>query len=1314
MKKHILIKLSLLLLSSQMLMAQDLVHYWNFNSSSSLNELLTPTSSKVAGAGIVHNVGTSTSTVEFTSNTGQDFGTLNARNGEEALSHLRFNNPVGGELVFSLPTTGYTDPIIKYVTRRSTQSARAQIVSYTLDGTNYIRFDSLAINEVPTLITLDFSSVTAADNNDNFKIKFAFVQVAGNGSGNNRFDNFSVDGTSSTSTGDVNPPTLAFVPGNNSMNIPTNSTFSITFNEDIKLAGGITATNANIASALDLKLANVSGSDVAFTAAINGKVVTITPSAALLNNQTYYVGVKANAIEDLSGNKIVTATGSTVQTIAVQTIFSAGDIVIVGYRMNNSDNSDEFAFLSLVDILPGTMITFTDGKHTNVGTQCPGGLVWTAPSGGVKKGDVVVIVNDSPSSASVGTLTGASFGLSSGGDQIMVYAGSVSSPTYITALSANEWVSDKPDCTGGSTSKLPSTLADGVSSINLSTAPGNVAGLSVNAYYAGSQGIANISALKISILNPANWISIGSATAAQTWPSWSFLKVAPTVLKVEVINATTLKVIFDRDLDATSATNTANFSNIANLATIVRSENGSASDTLLLTYSTPFTQGSSNTLIINNVKDAANNPMTAPFNFTFAYNSTLAFDKVFYTVKEDAGSLKVMLKLANPTASSVDVVVKVSPWSTATNNDFTLATKTHTFTGSSSSMVEISIPIINDTESENDEYFVLSLENATGVAISGGTYATIYIKDNDKKAPVASKEIELEWVTSFDPATTASTTEAISYEPVTKRIYAISAVQKRVDIIDFSNPAAPSTIKSIDMTPYGGVTSIAAKNGILAVGSPNANEQLLGSVVLFDLEGTFKKQLTVGALPDFVCFTPDGSKILTADEGQPNAAYTVDPEGSVSVINVSAGINNISQSDVTNISFASLNANEATLLAAGIRKTASFSTLAQDLEPEYITVSPDSKKAWVVLQENNAMMEINLENLTIASVWPLGTKDYSLAGNGADFSTSNGEILIANFPVKGYYMPDAIANYTVNGTTYIVTANEGDEKEYSLVNERAAVSSNPVVLDPTKFPNATVLKQTHNLGNFRISNLQGDTDKDGDYDELFAVGSRSFSIFNASTGNLVYDSGDDFEYITAQHPTFSAIFNSNHEANGLKGRSNAKGCEPEALAIAELNGQQYAFVGLERIGGVMVYNITDPANPVYVDYKNNRSTTAYTGDHGPEYVVHVKGSESPDGKDYILVSNEISGTITVFGVKNLITSTENSIVNDNNSFNIYPNPVKGTKLNLSQMSDVTVETINGQKVMEAFKVNSLDVSQFNKGLYILKTAEGFTRKFIVE
>ncbi len=699
-------------------------------------------------------------------------------------------------------------------------------------------------------------------------------------------------------------------------------------------------------------------------------------------------------------------------------------------------------------------------------------------------------------------------------------------------------------------------------------------------------------------------------------------------------------------------------------------------------------------------------------------NVVVSFDKVFYTVNEDAGSVKVQVNVSNPTTSSVKIVSKGTPWSTASSADFTSTDVVLNITPTTN-LFEVTIPINNDTDSENDEYFVLALESESAVNIGTNAFATIYIKDNDKKAPTATEEIELEHITSFDPSTTGSTTEAIAYDPQTKRVFATSAIQGRVDIIDFANPANPATIKSIDLSPYGGVTGIAAKNGVLAVASPNANEQANGSVVLFDTEGNFKKQLTVGALPDFIGFTPDGTKLLIANEGQPKDVSTdlaMDPEGSVSVINMSAGLTGVSQSDVTTITFTSLNDDEAALLAKGVRKTTTTAqgTLAQDLEPEYITVSADSKKAWVVLQENNAMMEINLENLTITDVWGLGTKDYSLAGNGADVSDNNKEILISNWPVKGYYMPDGISSYSVNGVNYIVTANEGDEKEYKNLNERAAVSS--ITLDETAFPNAKVLQQSHNLGRFRISNIHGDTDGDGDFDELYAVGARSFSIFNADTKTLVYDSGDDFEYITAKHPVYSPVFNANHEeSNTSKNRSRAKGSEPEAAAVAKLDGKDYAFIGLERVGGVMVYNVTDPQHPVFVDYKNTRTIASHGGDLGPEYVVVVKGTDSPDGKTYVLVSNEISGTITVFrlkGVEDVSTNLEDKELAS--SFYVYPNPVKGAKLNLSRTSNVRVETINGQKVLEESNTKSLDVSHLNSGLYILKTSDGEVRKFIVE
>ncbi|MBO9703435.1 MAG: choice-of-anchor I family protein [Sporocytophaga sp.] len=1309
--KHVL-KLMVCLLAGNLAMAQDLVQYWNFNQTASQAELLTPTISKVSGASILHVPGISSSTVEFTSNTGQDFSTLNARQGEEALSHLRFNNPVGGQLIFSLPTTGYANPIITYVTRRSTQSARAQIISYTIDGTNYIRFDSLEIIEIPSLITLDFSDIAETDNNKDFKIKVEFVQVAGNGAGNNRFDNFALDATSVS--GDVNAPGVSFSPANGSVNIPMNASLLATFNEDIKLAGGVTITNENIAQAIELKLNNKDGESIEFSATIDGRQVSITPSENLINGQNYYMAIKADAVQDLSGNVLTEALGITFKTIATQSVLNPGDLLIIAYRMNSSDRADEFAFVALKDILPGTLINFTDGKFTNEGVQCPGGLIWMAPETGIKKGEVVVIGNDSPASADKGSVTGSSFGLSSDGDQIMIYTGTTESPSYITALSSNAWVNDKPSCSGGSTSKLPNTLTDGQSSINLSSALGNIDGLSVNAYYSGPQNIMETEALKASILNPANWTSITKGTPAQTWPQFSFLTVTPSVVKSEVLNASTIRLVFDRNLNTASATSLGNFAGIEGIASATVTSNGSLSDTIVLSFETAFTSGNTYKLIVSNILDAEGNSMEGTYEFSFTYNSSIAFEKEFYTIKEDAGTLSINLKIENPTNASFDLTLKPQPWSTAATSDITFESKTIHVTGEEGNIIKLDIPVVNDTDAENDEYFVLGIENTSGISVSGFPYATVYIKDNDKSVPSSNGEIILNHIASFDPSTEGSTTEAIAYDATTHRIYATSAIQNRFDIIDFSNPAAPQTIRSVSMSAYGsGITGIAVNKGIVAVGAPANVDIDNGSIVFFNADGDFATQVTVGTLPDMVCFTPDGNKVLIANEGQPNNSYSIDPEGSVSVIDVSKGLNSISQTNVTTLDFTKFNENEGALIAAGIRKGSVKSTLSQDLEPEYITVSSDSKKAWVTLQENNSIAELDLENNQITSIWGLGTKEYIQYGNGADMSNNNGEVLIANWPVKGLHMPDAVGSFELNGTNYVVTANEGDEREYAGLNERTTVGNNSVVLDPEKFPHAAVLKKSYNLGNFRITNLNGDTDKDGDYDELYAGGSRSFSIFNADTKELVYDSGDDFDYITSRHAIYGSLFNSDHESNKLKGRSHTKGCEPEALAVATIGTKTYAFVGLERIGGVMAYNISDPENPVFVDYQNTRSFTSYAGDHGPEYVVYVSPENSPDGQHYILVSNEISGTITVFKLEVSGVAEVEAPMPKESSLVVYPNPARNT-LNLNKISSFEIESLNGQTLLKAESVNSIDISSLGKGFYILKTSEGQIRKIVVE
>ncbi|KXH85396.1 choice-of-anchor I family protein [Chryseobacterium kwangjuense] len=717
----------------------------------------------------------------------------------------------------------------------------------------------------------------------------------------------------------------------------------------------------------------------------------------------------------------------------------------------------------------------------------------------------------------------------------------------------------------------------------------------------------------------------------------------------------------------------------------------------------------------NMVEDLSDNAVTAVTSSTFTTaGPAVSLDKNFIKVSENAGTLAFKINVSNPSAASVNLVVKPAPFSTADSSDFTLTTQTINITPSETSYT-VNIPITDDTlEEQQAEYFVLSLENPSGATISGDNTATVYIVDNDKPAPVPSGQIQLNYLASFDPSgNNNSSTEIVVHDPASQKLFTISSLTDVFDIIDFTNPAALSVVRTVNMAPYGGITSIAVKNGIIATASPNANPQQNGSVVFFDINGNFLKQVTVGALPDMVAFSPDGTKVITANEGEPNDAYTVDPEGTISIIDISGGIGNLTQSNVTTLNFNNFDSQVAALIATGLRKVRTNNTLSQDLEPEYITISADSQKAWVTLQENNAVAEINLATKTISGIWGLGKKDMSLPGNGFDASDNNGEVLIANWPVKAYYIPDAVQNYKVGNTNYIVTANEGDEKDLSGYSERTTVGANTYTLDPALFPQANVLKASHNLGRFRVSSATGNTDADADFEEIAALGARSFSIFNADTKQLVYDSGDRFErYIAAYHPL---IFNADNEANGAKNRSRAKGPEPEGVALATINGQTYAFITLERTGGVMVYNITDPNNPTFTDYKHSRSTSAYGGDNGPEGITYIAPGNTTTGKGYIIVANEISGTLSTYEVNSPTTLGTGEIKTEKATFNVFPNPVaKGNTLYFNRAQDYELYDMSGKMLGKEKNALAIDTSKLSTGVYLLKTPEGHIKRVIVK
>ncbi len=1299
------------LLGAHPVIAQQLLHYWNFNSNTNQTALLTPSQSAISGAGIVHNPG-GISSIDVAGGTGQNFNVanVNARNGDPSGTHLRFNDPIGGELVFSLPTSGYENAVVKFATRRSGSGAGLQYWSYTTNGTAFIPFDTVTVVDGdPVLETLDFSNIPASDNNANFKIKVAFTLGAGGAVGNNRFDNFTMEGTSLGGP-DLTPPVATFTPVTAAVNVAVSVQPVISFNEPVRLINNELITATNAASLVELRLGNASGAPVPFTTTFSGNLLTIIPSAPLQNNLQYYVALLGNKVEDFSDNAIVSTQSVQFTTIVQQTQFSAGDLVLVAYRMNATSTEDEIAVLTLVDILPGTFINFTDAKYTtNPQPQCSGGIVWTAPANEcIPAGSILKIQTDAMTT-NIGTLSGSSFGLSSGGDQVIVYTGTTANPNYVTALTSNGWVASNTSC-GGSESMIPAGLTNGTNAVNLGTAPGNVSGNSANAYYNGTQ-TGTPAQLRTAILNPANWVVSASGTAAQTWPDYSFPS-PPSIISASTTSNTTIQLIFNTDLDLASATNVNNYQGISGLSSATMTSNGSDKDTVTLTYTTPFATSTPYSLVVSNIADVNNRLMSCPYPFNFTYSTEVAFAATFLVADENSGTIDLNILVTNPSSATVDLEVLPAPFSTAGASDFTLVTQTINITGGST-QITIPIGIIDDSDPEQAaEYFTVVLRNPVNCAITGDTLATIYIKDNDRQVPVPTKDVELQFITSFDPSgSNNSTCEVVAYDPESKRLITSSAISGTLEIVDFSTPGTLKLLKSVDIRPYGGLTSVAVREGIIAVGSPNANEELDGSVLFFDIDGNFINQVTVGALPDMLTYTPDGQYVLVANEGQPTQDYSVDPEGSVSIIDVSGGVENLTQTDVTMLDFTAFNAQEASLIASGVRKTMSSSTLSQDLEPEYIAVSADGTKAWVVLQENNAIANIDLVTKTVTNIWPLGTKDMSLPGNGFDASDNNGEVLIANWPVKAYYIPDGMATYSVGSSNYLVTANEGDEKEYAALVERTTVDANNYVLESTAFPHAAMLKKSHNLGRMRVTNLNGDDNGDGIYDDIYSVGTRSFSIWDADDESLIYDSGDDFEVYTASEPSVAPLFNSDHESNSFKSRSRAKGPEPEGVTIATISGKTYAFIALERVGGVMVYDITDPHSVKFVDYKNSRSTSAYDGDHGAETLIYISPDKSPDGKQYVVVANEISGTLAVFEIEENKSSI-NGPKRHYKAFNVFPNPGNNI-VYFNRAADIVVTNIVGQTIHTEKNALTLNVSNFVPGIYFIQTGDGATARLVV-
>ncbi|WP_017587928.1 choice-of-anchor I family protein [Nocardiopsis ganjiahuensis] len=535
-------------------------------------------------------------------------------------------------------------------------------------------------------------------------------------------------------------------------------------------------------------------------------------------------------------------------------------------------------------------------------------------------------------------------------------------------------------------------------------------------------------------------------------------------------------------------------------------------------------------------------------------------------------------------------------------------------------------------------------------------------------APEASGAIGLSALGSYHTDVfDDSAAEIVAHDPRTQRLFVVNAASATVEVLDVSDPERPEKLFDLETAGVaaadgsvveegGAANSVAVHGNTVAVAVEAADHTDDGWVVFFDTDGNPVNALRVGALPDMATFTPNGRILLVANEGEPNDDYTVDPEGSVSVVEVGRRPASLTQDDVRTADFRAWD--EGRELHPDVRvfgpdlstgEPGTPGRVARNLEPEYI-VADTAYSAHVVLQEANAFAVLDLRTAEFTDIVPFGLKDHLEPGNELDVSDRDDAVDIANWPVLGMYQPDGFDSYRWRGQTLLVTANEGDARDWDGYSEETRLKNldrtAPLCEDSPRIQDFLAdndqgissvdeLLADHNMGRLTVSTADGLREDGSCYEDVHAFGGRSFSIFTAD-GEQLFDSGSDFERITAE--AAPEYFNSNHKENSFETRSDDKGPEPEDVVLGKVGGRTYAFIGLERVGGVMVYDVTDPHDVTFTQYLNHRDFdaepgTREAGDLGPEGLTFISAGDSPvPGTPVLVVANEVSGSTTLFRV----------------------------------------------------------------------------------
>lgn len=451
--------------------------------------------------------------------------------------------------------------------------------------------------------------------------------------------------------------------------------------------------------------------------------------------------------------------------------------------------------------------------------------------------------------------------------------------------------------------------------------------------------------------------------------------------------------------------------------------------------------------------------------------------------------------------------------------------------------------------------------------------------------------------------------EISAFDPVTKRLFVVnnSDGNNFIEVLDIKNMNLPVKASTILLSNIGGaVNSLDVYGSTLAAAIESRDKVSPGIVALFNTSDLrLLKTLTVGSLPDMITFSPNGKYILTANEGEPSADYSKDPLGTISIIDI------MNDYQVTTLDFTKFGgANIFELMTKGLRYFGPKASFAQDIEPEYITISDNSKWAWVSLQENNAIARVNIQSKEITDVFPLGFKALHKELNSIDASDRDNAINFTTYPVRGIYEPDGLAVLRHNGYNLVYSANEGDAREYTSYEENTRLGSSGYLLDPSTYPLGNLLKDNTKLGRLNVTKALGDFDKDGDFDQIYTHGARSFSIWSGETGDMVYDSHNEIDKLMAAAGKYS------------DSRSDDKGSEPETILIGNTGYGNILIIALERSDAVLLYDLSNPISPKHLQTLNTGTA--------PEGLIFIPAIHSPNGKNTIVVSCEGDGQVILF------------------------------------------------------------------------------------